>query len=135
MNRSIVSQLLLVVSGVVAVSIGGSILVVPEAFYAYSGITLAQDASLMSEIRAPGGALLGSGLLMLLGVFVPSFAAASLSIGATIYLGYGASRLLSMTVDGLPDSGLVAASCVELTIGGFCCLALLRAQASAGKSS
>ncbi len=123
-------HLLLVVAGLVAMAIGGSILTIPEAFYASSGITLAQDAGLMSEIRAPGGALFGSGILMLLGVFVQSFLIASLSIAATVYLSYGASRLLSMTIDGLPGSSLIVASGVELAIGALCLYALLSAQSS-----
>lgn len=135
MTRSKLLKLLLVVSGLVAMAIGGSILTVPDAFYASSGITLSRDANLMSEIRAPGGALLGSGALILLGAFLQSFAVASLTIGATVYLSYGASRLLSMAVDGLPGSSLIVASGVELAIGALCLYALLRALPSLRNNS
>lgn len=128
MTRSRLIRPALVVSGLVAVGIGGAILTVPEAFYGSYGITLGQGASLMNEIRAPGGALLGAGLLMLLGVFIPRLALASLLVAITIYLGYGIARIASMIVDGLPDNGLVAASGFELAVGILCLVALLRAR-------
>ena len=42
---------------IVALAIGGFILTAPMAFYASYGITLAPDASLLSELRAPGAGL------------------------------------------------------------------------------
>lgn len=131
MIRSKLVKSTLLVAGLVAIGIGGAILSMPEAFYANYGITLGPDANLMNEIRAPGGTLLGTGLLMLLGVFVPSLSLASLLVAATVYLSYGTSRLLSMIVDGVPDDGLVAASGLELAIGLLCLAALLRMRQTA----
>lgn len=135
MRGTRLSKSLLVVSGLVAVVVGAAIVAIPEAFYAGSGITLPEAVDLMSEMRAPGGALLGAGILMLLGVFVQSFTIAGLSIAATVYLGYGATRLLSMTVDGLPSGHLIVATGVELAIGAFCLYALVSAQSSLRDSS
>ena len=74
MNNSRLLKFTLLGSGLTAIGIGSAILLFPATFYATYGIELASDASLASEIRAPGGALLAMGLLMLSGVFVAGFA-------------------------------------------------------------
>jgi hypothetical protein len=122
---------LLVLAGLTAGAIGATILFAPAAFHATHGIELGADASLLSEVRAPGGALLVLGLLMLVGVFARSFTLASTSIAAAVYLAYGAARLLSLALDGVPDPGLVAAAGIELAIGAACAVALVR-SAGAG---
>ena len=63
---------------------------------------------------------------MLAGVFLADFALASTVIAAAVYLSYGVSRLLSMTLDGLPDAGLVGAAAFELVIGAASLLVLRR---------
>lgn len=126
MNNSKSPRVLLTVSGLLATSIGGAVLLAPASFHAISGIELGEDVNLISEIRAPGGALLIAGLLMWLGVFVRTFAFTSTVIAAAVFMSYGLSRLLSMAVDGLPDSGLVAATAIELTIGAISLRALGR---------
>lgn len=126
MKHSKASKLLLLVSGLTAIGIGGAIVFLPATFYATYGIELGSDASLANEIRAPGGALVAMGLLMLAGVFLADFAFASTVIAAAVYLSYGVSRLLSMTLDGLPDAGLVGAAAFELAIGAASLLVLRR---------
>jgi len=54
---------LLVTSGLIAATIGASILLAPAQFHASNGIELAADPNLLSEVRAPGGALLVLGVL------------------------------------------------------------------------
>lgn len=117
---------LLVLSGLIAIGIGASILFAPAQFHASHGIELAADASLLSEVRAPGGALLALGVLMAVGAFVRTFTFASTSIAAAVYLAYGTSRLVSFALDGLPDAGLVGATAIELVIGAACAIALVR---------
>lgn len=131
MKNSKILKLLLLASGLIAIGIGGAILFTPASFYAIYGIELANDASLASEIRAPGGALLVTGMLMLVGVFVEKFALASTVIVTAVYSSYGLSRLLSMAVDGMPDSGLVEAAAFELAIATAGLFALHRYRLSA----
>lgn len=126
MKNSKILKLVLSASGLIAIGIGGAILFMPAEFYAMYGIELANDASLASEIRAPGAALLVSGLLMLAGVFVAKFAFVSTVIATAVYSSYGLSRLFSMAVDGMPDSGLVEAAAFELFIAATCLFALQR---------
>ena len=117
---------LLLISGLIAIGIGASILWTPVQFHAANGIQLGDDASLLSEIRAPGGALLALGFLMLVGTFSRSFLTASTSIAAVVFLAYGASRLFSIALDGAPGSGLIGAMVIELVIGSACTALLLR---------
>jgi hypothetical protein len=124
--------LLLALSSLIAIGIGTSILVAPAWFHASHGIELGSDANLLSEVRAPGGALLALGLLMLTGVFVRSFTFASTSTAAAVFLAYGLSRLLSIALDGVPGTGLVVATVVELAVGGACAVALGRSAQLGG---
>ena len=117
---------LLVVSALIAIGIGASILFAPAQFHATHGIELAADPNLLSEVRAPGGALLVLGVLMGVGAFVRTFTFASTSIAAAVYLAYGASRLVSLGLDGVPAAGLLAATSIELVIGASCAVALVR---------
>jgi len=128
MNLSMLKKPTLIISALVALGVGGAILAVPDAFYASNGITLGPNASLRNEIRAPGGALVGTGFLMLVGAFVPRIANTGLLIAATIFLGYGFARLLSMVIDGVPAINLMAASGLELTIGLLCLAVLVQAN-------
>ena len=121
-------KLILLSSALVAVSIAGTILFAPEAFYAGYGIDIGADATLMNELKAPAGALLIAGLLMFAGVFRTEFVGVSLTIASVVYLSYGLSRLLSMAIDGFPHSGLVSAAAIELGIGAVCLLALMRVR-------
>ena len=92
------------------------------------GIELGPDPNQLSEVRAPGGALLVLGALMLIGVFSRAYTFASTSIAAAVYLAYGLSRLVSFALDGLPGEGLLVATAFELALGSACAFALLRAS-------
>lgn len=126
MKDSAILKVVLLASGLIAIGIAGAILFAPQAFYATYGIELGSDASLANELKAPSGALLAAGLLMLAGVFKSEFAFASTATAAAIYLTYGLSRLSSMVIDGLPNGALVGAASLELVIGAVCLLTLLR---------
>ena len=127
-------RVLLSVSALIALTIGAAILLFPESIHARHGIDLAPDATLLSEVRAPGGALMALGVLMGVGVFAPAFTLASTSIAAAVYLAYGVSRLLSLAFDGMPDAGIVSAIAIELVLGLLAAAALvwMPREASAG---
>ncbi|MFV2013238.1 MULTISPECIES: DUF4345 domain-containing protein [unclassified Micromonospora] len=113
-------KVIFVVAGLVVVGIGGAVLTAPDAFHAGNGIDFAGNSSLLSETRAAGGALLATGILVTLGAFVRRLTFAAALIGATVYLAYGLSRLLSIALDGMPATGLVAAAIAELVLGTAC---------------
>lgn len=119
-------RLLLVLSGLLAIGIGATLLLAPVQFHASNGIQIAADANLLSEMRAPGGGLFVLGSMMLIGVFVRAFTLASTATGAAVYLAYGGARLLSIALDGVPGPGLLAATAIELATGAMCAIALAR---------
>lgn len=124
MTTTLTQKAILTVSGLIATGIGFAILFEPAGFYSSYGIELGNDPSLMSEIRAPGGALLVMGMFMLSSFVRPGLAGASLWLGAGVYLSYGLSRCLAIALDGWPDSGLVLAVGLEILIGALCLIAL-----------
>ena len=127
MKISFFQKVALGLGGLVAVGVGAAILASPHGFYALYGIGLSDDASLLNELRAPAGALLGFGALMLGGLVWPRLAPLGLSVGAVLYLSYGGARLLSVALDGWPHQGLVEAAVFELALGLLSAAAMLRA--------
>jgi hypothetical protein len=126
MKNSKVLKTILIISGLIATGIGGAILFTPVAFQASAGIDLGGNISLLSEIRRLGGALLASGILIMLGAFVAKLTFTSTVISIMIYLSYGISRILSMAIDGMPAEVLVMATVVEIIIGLVSLFALLK---------
>ena len=131
MKSSIVQKAVLLISGLTAIFIGGSILASPDAFYTAYGISLAEDVSLTNELRASGGSVVMLGVLTLAGLAFARLALASTLLAAAMYLAYGASRLLSLGLDGQPDAGLVTAMIAELVIGFAGLAALIAARKTA----
>ncbi len=107
------------VSGLLLVTIGGTILLVPHAFYASDGIMLGHDPSLLSEIRAPGGLLVASGLFILTGVLRSTVRSPALMLTVLVYGSFGLSRLVGFFLDGMPSNSLVIATAVELFMAGM----------------
>ncbi len=134
MKNSKVLKTLLFLSGLIAMGVGGAILLIPVAFHATNGIELGSSLSLLNEVRAPGGALLAMGALILTGAFVSRLGFTSTIVSAFLYLSYGFSRILSMGIDGMPAEGLVLATVLEVTIGLVCAFALLRWRALPSRS-
>jgi hypothetical protein len=124
-NTKILKAVLLI-SGLIAAGVGGTILSMPVAFYATYGIELDGNISLLNEVRAPGGALLASGILIMSGAFVSKLTFTSAVVATLLYLPYGLSRILSMTIDGIPAEGLVQAAGLEMAIGLICVFALAK---------
>ena len=120
MKNSKVLKVVLFVSGLIAASIGGAVLVMPAAFYASNGIDLGGNVSLLNEIRASGGALLAAGILIISGSFVASMTFTAVVLASLLYLSYGLSRILSFGIDGMPSEGLVQAAALEIVIGVVC---------------
>ena len=117
---------LLVVAGLIATGIGAAILLTPEAFHESADIDLGGNVNLLSEIRAPGGALMATGLLMLAGAFVSRLTFTATVMTGVVYLSYGLSRVLSMAVDGMPEGVLVFSTVVEMVLGIAAAIALAR---------
>ena len=123
MRRFIIAALL-AVAGALLIYIGAALLFQPVSFYAANGITLTQEPSLMSEVRAPGGVLLSSGLIIGCGAIWRAMVRPALLLAAVIYGSYGVSRLISLALDGMPSHSLVIAIAIELTLAVLALMAL-----------
>ena len=126
MKNSKVLKTILIISGLIASGIGVAILFAPTAFYATYGIELGSDVSLLNEIRAPGAALLASGILIISGAFVDKLAFTAVVVSTLLYLSYGLSRVMSIAIDGMPVEGLVQAAILEIIIGLASIFALVK---------
>jgi hypothetical protein len=125
------TRALLLASGVIAAGIAAMIFLAPDAFYGGYGIDIGANVSLANELKAPAGALLLAGFLMMAGAFKSEFTIPALAAATAVYLSYGLSRILSIAIDGVPHSGLVSAAAIEVAIGMVCCVDLVRHRKTA----
>lgn len=114
------AKLTLGIAGTLALGIGAAIAAIPVAFHAFNGLELAADTDLLSEIRAPGATLAVLGALILAGAFNSAWTRLSATLGAILFLAYGAGRLIGLALDGPPSDGLLAAMVLELGFGVLC---------------
>jgi len=126
MKNSKVLKVILFISGLIAIGVGATILLMPVGFYAVSGINLNGDVNLLNEVRASGGALLACGILITSGAFVVKLTFTATVISTLLYLSYGLSRLLSMVVDGMPADSLIQAVILELVLGLICVVSFMK---------
>ena len=119
MTPTLLEKIALGLSGLTALAIGASILVVPHAFYASYGITLGDDATLLSELRAPGAGLFAFGILMLLGIWRRAFLPVSALMALTVFLAFPAGRLVGLALDGMPAGSVNGALVVEIAIAAL----------------
>ena len=126
MKNSYLLKAMLLIAGLIIAGIGGAELFTPVGFHATSGIALGDDINLMNEMRAPGGALLVLGLLIIAGAFIPVLTFTAIIVATVLYLSYGFSRVFSIAFDGMPDAILLQATALEIAIGLICAFSLVR---------
>ncbi|MEM9780713.1 MAG: DUF4345 domain-containing protein [Pseudomonadota bacterium] len=120
---SLLEKTALGISGATAFGIGAFILAAPHAFYASYGITLGDNASLLSELRAPGAGLAVCGALMLAGLWRAAMVPVSIAMALTVFLAFPAGRLVGLVVDGVPAGGILGALILELVVAALCIFA------------
>ncbi len=120
MTATLLEKIALGLSGLTALTIGAFILFAPHAFYAGYGITLGEDANLLSELRAPGAGLAGFGLLMLLGIWRHAALPVAMTVALTVFIAFPVGRLVGLAVDGMPSGNVIGALAVELIIAAIC---------------
>ena len=128
------TRIFLALSGTIAALIGVSVLFIPHTFFATNHIMLGTDPNLMSEIRAPGGLLLATGVIMICGAIMQSVLRAALLTSAVVFSMYGVSRLVSLALDGMPSSSLMGALIIELVVGGIAAFLITRFGAARSNS-
>lgn len=133
--KSRLTFVFLFIAGLLLLAIGGTILLAPHALHAGNGIVLGNDPNLLSEIRAPGGLLVGSAVLILLGVFRPSLRSLAVMLTVLVYGSFGLARLLGLALDGMPATGIVAATVIELVVATIGVMMLRRPSDTASTES
>ena len=126
MSLTLLEKVTLWISGLTAVGLGGFIMVAPRAFYASYGITLGDDPSLLSELRAPAAGLLTLGALMLAGIWRSTMAQFAVAATLIVFLAFPAGRLIGLAVDGIPSGGIIGALILEIAIACLCIFAFRR---------
>lgn len=121
------TQAYLALTAATALFVGLTMLSMPVAFYGAYGIDPTLSPSLASELRSPGVLLTTIGLFFAYGIISPQWRTPALWAAAVFYLGYAAARALSLALDGIPSTGLLAAGAFELTLG-LAAAALLTTQ-------
>lgn len=130
MKPSILVNVTLILAGLIALGVGIGVLFFPHGFHASAGIPLADDVNLLNEMRASGGMVLAAGLFVLLGAVRASMAVPAMAVACVLYLSYGLSRVVSVVLDGVPNSALLQIMALELFIGGLCAVLLRTSKSS-----
>ena len=125
LNR--LTPIVLVLGGLILVLVGALVTFTPQTMFEPNGIDIGADPNLLSEIRAPGGLLLVSGLIITLGGFKQSLRTFALSLSVLVYLSYGLTRVWSVIVDGAPAASIQGALAIELVVGLISLLCLRQA--------
>lgn len=124
MNK--MTNTLLHLNGWVAVLIGSLIVIDPVSLLSSYGLQSNLSTGLLSELRAPGGLLIVSGLIIV-GSAVNIFPwEHGLQLSVMVYGSYGGVRLLGLAVDGLPPQEILIATGIELILCGLSILVLRR---------
>ena len=107
----------LALSGLILLAVGLSVVRDPLAYQADLGVLLPDDPTLLSDLRAMGGSLLGFAVLLFAGASSSRLGPSAALAGAVLFSSYGLARVASMIVDGLPATALIGAAAIELVVG------------------
>jgi len=126
MRTSKVLKAILIVLGLLLIGIGLWRLFDPIGFFQNSGITLDNQAGLLSEARATGGAVVGFGIVVLLGAFNQRLSYTSTITALVVFLGFGIARLIGFSLDGNPGEGVIQGIIIEFVLGLLAVFALFK---------
>ncbi|OJJ21170.1 hypothetical protein BKI52_11420 [marine bacterium AO1-C] len=82
-----------------------------------SGITLANDASLLNEMRGVSAVMLCGGVIIALGTIIPRLTFTSFAVASLIFIGFLVGRLVSLSADGKPSQQISQGIVFELVLG------------------
>ena len=126
MKDSKVLKGILIVLGLVLTIIGLWRLFDPIAFFENSGLVLSNEAGQLSEARATGGAVVGFGIVIILGAFNQRLSYTSIIAAIVVFLGFGIARLIGFGLDGNPGMGVIQGIIIELVLGLLSVFALFK---------
>lgn len=115
---------ILSLSSLLLIFVGAMRLLNPMKTYAKnSGITLANDVDLLNEIRGVSAVMLFGGIIIFLGVLIPTLTYTSFIVATLIFIGFAVGRIISHGLDGKPNKQLIQGLIFELVFGAanvFC---------------
>ena len=126
MKNSKVLKSILIVLGLLLIVIGLWRLFDPITFFENSGLVLSNEAGLLSEARATGGAVVGFGIVVLLGAFNQRLSYTSTITALVVFLGFGIARLIGFSLDGNPGEGVIQGIIIEFVLGLLAVFALFK---------
>lgn len=126
MKNSKVLKGILILLGLNLTVLGSWRLIDPIAFFEFSGMILSNDVGLLSEARGAGGAVVGFGILILLGVFNQKLSYTSTIVAIVLYLGFGVARVIGFVLDGNPGEMIVQGIIGEFVFGFLGVFALFK---------
>lgn len=80
---------------------------------ASAGIDIANNISIINDIRAANALILAIALLTLFGAFIKRLTYISTLVVTLLFLALGIGRLVSILINGMPVDGLVKATGLE----------------------
>ena len=101
----------------------------PPTFYFSYGIALADDPSLLSELRGPGTNLAVLGALMLAGLFYHPLSKTSIVAAKIVFFAFPVGRVIGILADGMPSGGILTALVVEIAIAVLLVVAFRKTKA------
>ena len=123
----IINIIVLALSSLLLTFVGSVRLFKPIETYAKnSGITLPSDASLLNEMRGVSAVMLSAGIIIALGIFIPSITITSFFVAILVFIGFAIGRIMSISMDGKPSKQITQGLVFELVLGGasvFCLIA------------
>ncbi|MDC0739055.1 DUF4345 domain-containing protein [Cognatishimia sp. SS12] len=123
-NPHIFTKLTLGAAGLISLIVGLTIAFAPHALFGSAGVSLPDNASLLSEIRTPGVFLIAIGGYLIFAALRGASLVVPLTVSVVLFGAYAAGRVLSFAADGMPAQSLLMAFGVEALIAGICLIAL-----------
>ena len=126
MQNSKVLKVILFIAGLMFIGVGLATMLIPVGFVARNGVDISGQITLLNDYRGSGGVILGSGILIMLGVFYSKMRYTSTLLASVLYISFAIGRAISIAMDGMPAEGLVKATVVELIVGFAATFALIK---------
>lgn len=109
-------KIYLALAGMTLILVGSFIGLTPVDYYQRFNLDVLPSINYLSELRGVGGTLLVFGLLACVAIRDSRVADTALNATTLIFASFAAFRMLSLSIDGMPGTEILAAMLVELTL-------------------
>ena len=88
-----------------------------KAYLKNSGIKLNNDVDLLNEMRGVSAVMLSGGIIILLGILIPTLSFTSHFVGVLLFFGFAVGRFTSFAMDGKPNKQIIQGLVFEILFG------------------